>query len=191
MAIKVLTGWFVLGRGGAALGLVPQVGTRVWVGYGLSAALCVMLVMQVRQALHDPETLAGLRKSFASLSFFFPQTPKEWGTFKALSVTAGICEEVIYRGYLIAYLMPAFGLPFWGAALVSSFVFGLNHSYQGLAGIPKTALVGGLFALLYGLTGSLWILMIVHVAWDIASGRIAYAASTAETPDSSVPGMAA
>jgi membrane protease YdiL (CAAX protease family) len=34
-----------------------------------------------------------------------------------------------------------------------------------------------LFALLYGLTGSLWAPMVVHALMDITSGRIAYAAS--------------
>ena len=41
-----------------------------------------------------------------------------------------------------------------------------------------------MLALLYGLTGSLWAPMIVHAVMDITSGRIAYAASTGNTPTS-------
>ena len=85
---------------------------------------------------------------------------------------------MIFRGYLIAYLMAVLGAPFWVAAVLSSVVFGFAHAYQGPIGIPRTAAVGGVLALLYGLTGSLWAPMVVHAVMDITSGRIAYAAST-------------
>jgi len=44
---------------------------------------------------------------------------------------AGVCEEVIFRGYSIAYLMAVLGAPFWVAAVLSSIVFGFAHVYQG------------------------------------------------------------
>lgn len=184
MAAVLLIGWFALGRGSAAIGLIPQSGTPAWAGYGLAALLCVVLVLQMRSVTRQPEQLEKHRKQLGGLSFILPHTAKELKAFDAVSVTAGICEEVIYRGYAIAYLTAVLGLPFWVAALLSSVVFGVAHSYQGPAGIPRTAAVGGMLALLYGLTGALWAPMVVHAVMDITSGRIAYAVSN-ETPPAS------
>ncbi|NIM61052.1 MAG: CPBP family intramembrane metalloprotease [Acidobacteria bacterium] len=184
MAAVLLIGWFALGRGSAAIGLIPQSGTPAWAGYGLAALLCVVLVLQMRSVTRQPEALEKHRKQLGGLSFILPHTVRELKAFDAVSVTAGICEEVIYRGYLIAYLMAALGSPFWVGALLSSVVFGVAHSYQGPAGIPRTAAVGGMLALLYGLTGSLWAPMLVHAVMDITSGRIAYAVVNDTTPES-------
>ena len=178
MAIVLLGLWFTLGRDGNTLGLVPQRGTLVWVGYGLAAAVCALIVLQAWSVMRSPEKQAAMLDEIGSLSFLLPQTLQERRTFDAVSVTAGICEEIVYRGFMIAYLMALFAAPFWIAGLVSSVIFGLAHSYQGPAGIPRTAAVGGAMALLYGLTGSLWAPMVAHAVIDIASGRLTFAASS-------------
>lgn len=191
IAIVMLIGWFALGRSGAVIGLTLRGGALAWAGYGLAAAACVMLVMQMRSVIRNPESLTRFRKQLGALSCILPHTPKERRTFDAVSVTAGICEEVVFRGYLIAYLMALLGAPFWVAAVLSSLVFGFAHVYQGPLGIPRTAAVGGMLALLYGLTGSLWAPMVLHAVMDITSGRIAYASSTDDAPDRSSTEMAA
>ncbi len=187
VAIVLLAGWFLLGREGAAIGLVPRGGSLAWAGYGLAAVFSVLLLIQAWSTLRNPKSLASMRDKFGALTFMLPHTLKERRTFDAVSVTAGVCEEVIYRGYLIAYLMAVLGAPFWVAAVLSSIVFGFAHAYQGPSGIPRTAAVGGLMALLYGLTGSLWAPIVVHALTDITSGRIAYASSTGIAAPSSGP----
>jgi membrane protease YdiL (CAAX protease family) len=191
MAIVLLAGWFALGRGAAALGLVPRAGTLAWTGYGLSALVCAALLIQLRSVLRNPKSLATVRDKLGALMFFTPHTLGERRAFDAVSVTAGVCEELLFRGYLIAYLMAVLAAPFWVAALLSSVAFGFAHAYQGPQGILRTAAIGGLFALLYGWTGALWAPMVVHAVMDVTSGRIAYAASERNTPDTSSPGLAA
>ncbi len=73
-----------------------------------------------------------------------PQTATEKRWFDAVSVTAGICEEIIYRGFLFAYF--AAWLPGAAAGVVivlAGLVFGLGHLYQGAAGIVKIDRDGG------------------------------------------------
>jgi len=67
-------------------------------------------------------------------------------------------------------------MPLWAAALVSTVGFGLAHAYQGLSQLPKITLVGGVFAGLYLLSGSIWLPMLLHAAVDILQGRLAYEA---------------
>jgi membrane protease YdiL (CAAX protease family) len=40
--------------------------------------------------------------------------------------------------------------------------------------LPKITLVGGVFAGLYLLSGSIWLPMLLHAAVDILQGRLAY-----------------
>ena len=58
-------------------------------------------------------------------------------------------------------------MPLWGAAIVTSLLFGFGHIYQGVANVPKVALVGGIFAGLYILAGSLWLPMILHAVFAV------------------------
>ena len=48
----------------------------------------------------------------------------------ALSITAGVCEEFVYRGYLMRQFSAWLGGPVRGL-LLSALVFGLGHAYQG------------------------------------------------------------
>ncbi len=52
------------------------------------------------------------------------------------------------------------------AALLSSLVFGLGHAYQGPKGVLKTGLFGLAIAGLCLLTGSIWLLIVLHREQD-------------------------
>ena len=92
----------------------------------------------------------------------------------ATSVSAGICEEFVFRGYLIWAFQALLGL--WGAALFSVVVFALAHAYQGAKGIVATGIAGVLLTLVVLISGSLIPAMVVHALVDIGSGLIAWAA---------------
>ena len=62
-----------------------------------------------------------------------PQGLFESAIWIALSITAGICEEAIYRGYLQRQLTAMTKSVTLGIAL-SALAFALAHSYKGLAG---------------------------------------------------------
>lgn len=79
-------------------------------------------------------------------------------------------EEIIFRGFIINSLNEIFGNNSWStgmAVVVSSFIFGLLHAYQGLTGIIITGSVGLIFGLAYILNGRrIWPLIIVHGVVD-------------------------
>lgn len=91
-----------------------------------------------------------------------------------LAVTAGFCEELWCRGFLIGYLAQWIG--WWQAAVASSVLFGIGHAYQGTAGVLKTTGVGLVMAALYGYCGSLWPSIVLHTAIDVQSGAVGYEA---------------
>ena len=59
MALVLLGIWFALGRSGAAIGLVPQVGLLVWAGYGFTTLICTLLLLQAWSIIRSPDSRAG------------------------------------------------------------------------------------------------------------------------------------
>jgi hypothetical protein len=165
--------WAVAARPWSALGFGLQLDLRFGFGVALTILGIVVLLMQVRQVKSaTQEQISGIRKRFGKLSLIIPHNDNELVRFYGLSITAGIVEEILWRGFLIWYLDQF--MPLWGAALVSTIGFGLAHAYQGLAHLPQITIVGAAFAGLYLLTGSIWLPVILHAAVDILQGRLAY-----------------
>ena len=103
-----------------------------------------------------------------SLSFFLPATWTERRWFAFLCITAGICEETLFRGFLLHYLhVLPFSLNLTLALLLSAIIFGLGHLYQGAGGAASTVVGGLLFGLLFLLTGNLLLPMLLHAAMDL------------------------
>jgi uncharacterized protein len=98
-----------------------------------------------------------------------PQSTRELIPFVALSVTAGLCEEFLYRGFAMAVLS-RMELPVGVVILISSIIFGLAHLYQGRAGFVSTTVLGILFGGSRAVSGSLVPAVVWHMAVDIVAG---------------------
>jgi uncharacterized protein len=92
----------------------------------------------------------------------------------AVSLTAGICEEVLFRGDFIWSFEPWLG--WWGAAGLSLPFFAAAHAYQGLNGAIRCAIVGAVLTLVVAIFGSLLPAIALHAVIDIGSGTIAWLA---------------
>ncbi len=94
--------------------------------------------------------------------------------YATLSLSAGICEELLFRGYLWWYLATwTPGLPEWGFYLITSAMFGFGHLYQGGWAVLQTTLTGAILAFLYRYTGSLIPAMVFHALVDLRVLQIA------------------
>jgi len=97
-----------------------------------------------------------------------PRTAGERRLFTAVGVTAGVCEEWLYRGFFLAVVAAlAGGLQTWLLVVVAAVAFGLAHFYQGAVGILTTGVLGGVMAALYLQTGSLLLPVLLHAAIDL------------------------
>jgi membrane protease YdiL (CAAX protease family) len=109
--------------------------------------------------------VGALQRTFDLLT---PTTRRERKWFAIVAISAGICEEIIYRALpfaILALWWPG-GDPRWYAVIVGGF-FGLAHVYQGAAGIVATALLGTVLGLVYAGTGSLLAAMVLHAVVDL------------------------
>jgi membrane protease YdiL (CAAX protease family) len=106
-----------------------------------------------------------------------PQTQRERWMFAGLSVTAGVCEEFLYRGYVFFYLRTYLpGIDPITTLWISSIIFGIAHAYQGPKGMLLTGALGVLFGAMYISTSSLLLPMILHTLLDL---RIPFILSSA------------
>ena len=105
-------------------------------------------------------------KESEMVKLLMPENRRErWWAFLGLAPTAGLCEEFLYRGFLLAEASAWFHSGAWGV-VVSSAAFGLAHSYQGLNGMVRAGLLGALLALPVVEIGSLCPSMTAHFLID-------------------------
>jgi len=76
-----------------------------------------------------------------------PHTPAEIAIYLIVCITAGICEETIFRGYLQRQF-GAYTKSAAAGALIQGILFGLAHAYQGWKMIVIIAVYGCMFGAL-------------------------------------------
>ncbi|MEN3972467.1 type II CAAX endopeptidase family protein [Sphingomicrobium sp. XHP0235] len=109
-----------------------------------------------------------------------PLLPREAGEYPytgALSVTAGVTEELFFRLALPLLAFKATGSVLLALGIAGA-AFGLMHWYQGWAGVVATTLVGAFLTYLYLSSGSLVKPIIVHIVIDLMALVIRPAVAT-------------
>ncbi len=151
-------------------------GSRGWIGIvagGLFGAVLVGVLQWLnlrRIGKMEGEAPDLLRKLANRL---LPVNLPEYLPYAALAITAGVCEEFVYRGFAIAAISRA-GVPLPLVVIVSSVLFGLAHAYQGRGGIISTGIFGVLLAIGRLAFGSLVPVMMWHAGLDLAAGVAAH-----------------
>jgi membrane protease YdiL (CAAX protease family) len=104
------------------------------------------------------------------LAFLIPSDPAGKAVWVAVSFTAGFCEEIAFRGYLMTRLRLLGRFQSWVIPVViSSVAFGACHAYQGWPGFIVISVYGLLFAALYLRTKRLWPVIIAHSLQDLSA----------------------
>jgi hypothetical protein len=164
--------WIITGVPMSSVGFALPDGWRLW---GPLAATMAFIALQTSSAVKVarlPAPSEKLRAQLGSVAAISPRTASELPAFLGVSLTAGFCEELLFRGFLIWVLQPLVGL--WLAAALSALLFGVAHAYQGLAGIIRTGLFGLVFTAIVLLTRSLWPAIVLHVVVDAIGGVLAW-----------------
>ncbi|MGE0595648.1 MAG: CPBP family intramembrane glutamic endopeptidase [Hyphomonadaceae bacterium] len=182
LTLLTLALWLSAGRSLAALGLTaPQTwpfAACMLTAIVLSTAYAMQIVSVRRSEKARADVLAMLRKQEV-LGDILPKTQAEMQSFRLVALTAGITEEVLFRGFLLWAF--AHWAPLWAAAAMSLAVFTLAHLYQESArAIAGVFIAGAVMTALAVLSGSLLPAMLVHVVVDLAGGEMVWAARRQE-----------
>src|SRR5581483_9053603 len=154
--------------GVALVGVIGLLAGRTAASIGLrapdDAALAWQLVAEVAVLL-AASTVVMRRPGFLDL---LPRTTDERLVFAVLAITAGVCEEVLFRGFGFAYVRFVWpGASDTAVIVLTSVPFGFAHLYQGVRGVVLTGLVGAAFASMVLATGSLLVPIAAHAMVDL------------------------
>lgn len=164
---------FYLWKGGlrrTGTSLRDLIGGR-WLGpaaflkdFSLAAGLwCVWTVFGKAWALWIPADGA------ASIQSMLPTQPLEILLWIAVSISAGFCEETVFRGYFQRQF-EALTHRTWLALILQAALFGVAHGYQGAEACIRIAILGLLYGMLALWRKSLRPGMLAHAGFDILSG---------------------
>jgi membrane protease YdiL (CAAX protease family) len=165
-----VVGWRVYARGLSAeeLGIAWRNGGQI-LSIGIAGAILIgalhwwNLRRIGRQARPQSNELKVLARRI------LPRSRSEMIPYIALALTAGICEEFLYRGFAMGAMLRA-DLPAWSVVVLSAILFGLAHLYQGRSGLAGTILLGALFGGVRILCDSMIPLIFWHAAVDLVAG---------------------
>ncbi len=158
--------WRAWAHGFAAsqLGLTIHGRTRTLAASIVGAATIAALQwLNLRRVGRIPVEARGSLQAIAER--ILPQSTVELLPYLALAITAGLCEEFLYRGFAMAVLAHL-GLQAWAVVLLSS----VAHSYQGRGGIVMTLLIGLVLGTSRIAYGSLVPAIFWHSAVDVVAG---------------------
>jgi membrane protease YdiL (CAAX protease family) len=150
------------------LGLTIHGRSRIFLASIVGAATIATLQwLNLRRAGRLPIEARGSLQAIAER--ILPQSTVELLPYLVLAMTAGLCEEFLYRGFAMAVLL-YLGVQAWVAVLISSALFGLAHSYQGRGGIVMTLLIGLVLGTSRIVYDSLVPAIFWHSAVDVVAG---------------------
>ncbi|MGE5179607.1 MAG: CPBP family intramembrane glutamic endopeptidase [Bacteroidota bacterium] len=109
--------------------------------------------------------------SAKELGRLLPRGPAEAAAWIVLSLSAGFCEEAVYRGYLQKQFAGLTGSAHAGV-LVQAVLFGVSHAYQGAVNVAVITVLGALYGWLAFWRKSLKPGMILHAWMDIFGGLL-------------------
>lgn len=177
--------WMRAGRPWSELGVMPPGLAGAIASSVIVALMCALTVQQIRAIGRiTPERREALRAKLDYVEYLLPHSRRERAWFAALSITAGFCEELLYRGFLLWVLKAYVGIAL--AAAIGVVLFGVLHLYQGRQGAIKASAAGAVMTLIYLGTGWLFPAMVVHALVDISGGVLGFAVlgNSSEPPSS-------
>ena len=116
----------------------------------------------------NKESRAKAAKSIPDdLKWIFPITQREKRVWTLVSISAGLTEEIMYRGYFfyaLAIFFPNLSLLY--ILLITTLIFGIGHIYLGKE-VIKSTLLGLIFGIYYIVFASVIPVIIIHIAQDL------------------------
>ena len=139
------------------------------VAAGIVAVLGVLQYVGIRRTAALPANSNSRLRQISLM--LMPSSLIEALVFAALAITASLCEEFLYRGFVYAVLDR--GTHSFALALVgSSLMFSIAHLYQGRRGLISTFVLGLIFAATRLWVGNLVPAVAGHLAVDLMAGYL-------------------
>jgi len=176
-AAVILVSWWLHDRPFAAMGfrLSIDVKNRA-LTFGMIAMLAVLYAGDLLYSILKWKKKSSTIDTLDDTTPFLPRKLREIPAYLVMCISAGVFEEIIYRGYMVTYFLPQYnfrtGLPIL-AVTAPAFLFSLAHYYQGWQAVLKIFMLSLILGIIFLSGGSIWIVMIIHFIIDLLGGLVA------------------
>lgn len=145
---------------------LTDLGLHRFTRWTLLQAVVFMIAANLFLSLVQLFILAQSPESFTEIAGILPRTGFAQGIWVILCAIVALCEEIVFRGYILSRIARLAGGRVWLGVLVATVAFASGHLYQGLGGFVVVFIYGLMFAGLYLHTGSLFPGIIAHFLQD-------------------------
>jgi membrane protease YdiL (CAAX protease family) len=150
------------GMGLNSIGLLAVWCLEFWLSFVALVCLSLLVHRWYRPGL---VVRRWVNKLYHHVAHYLPVDHRSFHWGVPMALTAGLCEELIFRGYVYHQLLN--WMPLWLAVLLTNLVFAVTHYATGLINMLGSFLLGLLFSGLFLLTGDLWLSIWLHALIDL------------------------
>jgi len=145
-------------------------------GQGYWWAALLFIILYIADTLYSVSSPSQIQKAIEESKKrtpFMPTSSSEFRVYLLMCFSAGVFEEIVYRGFFVTYSYYLFsGLPntwLWAIFLPSA-IFSIAHYYQGTKAVIKILVFSLLFGYYFIRSGSLLICMLLHFLVNVTGG---------------------
>lgn len=175
MALVVIAVWLLFKRPLAELGFKQIKTLNSW--WWLTIIFILLYVGDTWIAVHSKENLEKTFIDRETKTPFMPTKRKELPLYFLMCFSAGVFEEIIFRGFLVTYMMYLLADIVSGemwAVFLPALVFSVAHYYQGSKAVLKILILSVLFGYIFILSDSLLVVMLLHFLVDAIGGLLTF-----------------
>ncbi len=173
MGAVVMSVWLLFNRPLPDIGLTQPSNLSSW--WWMVIVFVLIYLGDTLVTLSSKKGLDESIENWKKRTPFLPTKKSELPEYFLLCFSAGVFEEIIYRGYLINYcwyLFDGYNYQQMLSVFLPAFVFSIAHFYQGGKAVIKIFVLAVVFGYLFVFSGSLLIVMILHFLVDAVGGLL-------------------
>lgn len=187
MAATVMSVWLIFRRPISEIGLTQPANTGSW--WWIVFIFIIIYSLDVAFTLSTKKRIDKSVEDWKKRTPFLPTKKNELPEYILLCFSAGVFEEIVYRGYLVTYCWYLFdGVQYHTSlsVILPAFAFSVSHFYQGTKAVIKIFVLAVGFGYLFIYSGSLLIVMILHFLVNLIGGLLTMK-YVKEEPDETSP----
>ncbi|WKN43342.1 CPBP family intramembrane glutamic endopeptidase [Tunicatimonas pelagia] len=142
------------------------------INIGVAILISAFAYFQYRTTKITLDNVNAVKGKLKGIYHYLPTTFQELKWFTLVAVSAGICEEVIFRMFLFEFLRENSSLVI--AFIATNIIFAITHIGSGRTNLISSFILGLLFSAIYYFTKNIWLVVVLHIAIDINAGILGY-----------------
>jgi uncharacterized protein len=173
IAAVIVFVWWLYNRPFADLGFIIPAAAGKSIQWWMIALFGFLYAMDIIHSIANKDEREKTITQLEDQTPFMPSSWKDMPAYTVMCMSAGIFEEIVFRGYMVTFFRHLFdgapGSAAW-AVVTPALVFSLAHYYQGPTAVFKILVLSLLFGMIFWHSSSLYAVIVLHFLVDFIGG---------------------